>query len=127
MSGAWGLDQWGLDRWGGVASAAGITVQNVLPNAGTIITDVTPVEFEVTALVGGLEVLLWVEYPNIAEVELIYDTTGLTPLFRNPQSSVAAIAGGLSFTVLRTPRWPDLKASIHVYAADSSGQVINQV
>lgn len=127
MSGAWGIDRWGLDRWGGVASAAGITVQNVTPPAGTTITDVTPVTFDVTALVGGLEILLWVEYPNFAEVELIYDTTGLTPLFRNSHSSITAIAGGFRFTFLRTPKWPDRKMGLHVYAADSSGQVINQL
>jgi phage baseplate assembly protein W len=123
---AWGKGRWGLDGWGGVGTDSGLALV-ATPAAGSTITDVTPIVLDVTSR-AVLQFLITVEYPNIAVVEVVYDSTGLAPLFRNPPSSVVDLGGGATrFIIRRTPRWPDIQVRLHVYAIGLGATLINQV
>ena len=96
---------------------------NVLPTAGTVITDAQPVQVDVTVPAGSLVfVQLGFWFPGMQLLEVAYADGAFTAAYQ-ASSSVVAIAGGFRLSALRTPRWPD-SPQMHVWAVSDTGDVL---
>jgi hypothetical protein len=103
--------------WSGGTS--GIEVEYT-PSPGVPVTVFTPIGIQVTDSGAVLSrVVITVKFPGGAAPEVIYDSEEFSPLYA-PNSTVAPIADGFQFVVLRTGGWLG-SPQFATYASDDVG------
>lgn len=107
------------------------TITNITPTPGEIpgLTRKqrieTPLQFDVTDLHAGAaglrKVAIWAKVSSHPETRLVYDGAALIWPFSGGQSSVAAIAGGLRFSIRPVDGWTGDIETLTVVAIDAAG------
>lgn len=108
-----------------LGASSPLEVRNISPAVDTVVTETTPILFEVVSPSLPLLVVISVDFPSSGISELAYGGT-LTAYYSNLQSFATSTVDGWSFKFLRTPKWPGTPLTITIFASDAAGNSLTQ-